>query len=464
MPNRDEQGGNPLAAWGQADPVTKTVNEQHLATLKAKLMANRMTTSVVGSANATDITSRSKLSVHPETPSQVVGDHFTRQPVSTPVSRTFESIHVSHGGRVPNNASTPLAMSTLKSPSPNSAIEDLIAEGQKAATALKEVQQEEVNHALVHQDNGANNSADHVARIRLEPDFVLNLNERSTNTQGKPIEKHLTHTQANVAARPVEKQNSVSDVRNRPLKWTQPSSKLKDKDMSSRYQDHKSSAVASQHSAQSMADSATISTSQGTVALPSSLETSNERSVKRDNEYEQQSGGRFQDNDRSNKAVPNANLEATDAELWLQITGFHDEGYRIERLKTHKYRLRLEQKQKALEEEFAELERQEATPAPRTIKQLRSHSVLDMHPAFDEAFGSDKRPEQPSIAPQSGLTLPYSLPVVSKRPISPSSVSVHHQPSAKVSCMVKPEHPSHAYHNVSVSQSASPNVSSMSQR
>ncbi|KAJ9630922.1 hypothetical protein H2203_001450 [Taxawa tesnikishii (nom. ined.)] len=64
-----------------------------------------------------------------------------------------------------------------------------------------------------------------------------------------------------------------------------------------------------------------------------------------------------------------------DLELWLQITGFHDPAIRESKLKTYKIRKNLEERKRALEEEFAELERREAAEAQELRAPKQSDSV-----------------------------------------------------------------------------------------
>ncbi|KAG9753928.1 hypothetical protein KCU63_g9374, partial [Aureobasidium melanogenum] len=71
-----------------------------------------------------------------------------------------------------------------------------------------------------------------------------------------------------------------------------------------------------------------------------------------------------------------------DVDLWLTITGFHDTAFREQKLKTYKMRAALEEKKRALELEFAELERQEAAVAndPSTKDYMRAVSTAYMPP------------------------------------------------------------------------------------
>ncbi|KAI4742409.1 hypothetical protein E4T50_07196 [Aureobasidium sp. EXF-12298] len=109
-----------------------------------------------------------------------------------------------------------------------------------------------------------------------------------------------------------------------------------------------------------------------------------------------------------------------DVDLWLTITGFHDAAFREQKLKTYKMRAVLEEKKRALELEFAELERQEAAAAndPSTKDYMRAVSAAYMPP-----------PPPPASAPTDEQSAPLTKasPVSSqpasagaKRPRSPS--------------------------------------------
>jgi hypothetical protein len=109
-----------------------------------------------------------------------------------------------------------------------------------------------------------------------------------------------------------------------------------------------------------------------------------------------------------------------DVDLWLTITGFHDAAFREQKLKTYKMRAALEEKKRALELEFAELERQEAAAAndPSTKDYMRAVSAAYMPP-----------PPPPTSAPTDEQSAPLTKasPVSSqpasagaKRPRSPS--------------------------------------------
>jgi hypothetical protein len=109
-----------------------------------------------------------------------------------------------------------------------------------------------------------------------------------------------------------------------------------------------------------------------------------------------------------------------DVDLWLQITGFHDTTFREQKLKMYKMRAALEEKKRALEREFAELERQEAAAAndPSTNDYSRAVSAVHMPP-----------PPTPALVPtdEQSVSLRKASPVPSqpasagaKRPRSPS--------------------------------------------
>lgn len=90
-----------------------------------------------------------------------------------------------------------------------------------------------------------------------------------------------------------------------------------------------------------------------------------------------------------------------DVDLWLQITGFHDTAFREQKLKTYKMRAVLEEKKRALEREFAELERQEAAAAndPGTKDYSRAVSAVCMPPPPLPAVASTDEQSAPKASP-----------------------------------------------------------------
>lgn len=109
-----------------------------------------------------------------------------------------------------------------------------------------------------------------------------------------------------------------------------------------------------------------------------------------------------------------------DVDLWLQITGFHDTSFREQKLKTYKMRAVLEEKKRALEREFAELERQEAAAAndPSTKDYSRAVSAVYMPPPPLPAVASAD--EQSAAMPKASPTPSQPASAGAKRPRSPS--------------------------------------------
>jgi hypothetical protein len=109
-----------------------------------------------------------------------------------------------------------------------------------------------------------------------------------------------------------------------------------------------------------------------------------------------------------------------DVDLWLQITGFHDTTFREQKLKTYKMRAALEEKKRALEREFAELERQEAAAAndPSIKDYSRPVSAVHMPPPPTPALAST---DEQFVALRKASPVP-SQPASAgaKRPRSPS--------------------------------------------
>ncbi|KAH0372139.1 hypothetical protein KCU65_g1269, partial [Aureobasidium melanogenum] len=109
-----------------------------------------------------------------------------------------------------------------------------------------------------------------------------------------------------------------------------------------------------------------------------------------------------------------------DVDLWLTITGFHDTAFREQKLKTYKMRAALEEKKRALELEFAELERQEAAAA-------NDHSTKDYMRAVSTAYMPPPPPPASIPTDEQSAPLTKASPVSSqpasagaKRPRSPS--------------------------------------------
>lgn len=109
-----------------------------------------------------------------------------------------------------------------------------------------------------------------------------------------------------------------------------------------------------------------------------------------------------------------------DVDLWLQITGFHDTSFREQKLKTYKMRAVLEEKKRALEREFAELERQEAAAAndPSTKDYSRAVSAVYMPPPRLPAMTSTD--EQSAPVRKASPTPSQPASAGAKRPRSPS--------------------------------------------
>ncbi|KAG9690827.1 hypothetical protein KCU95_g7484, partial [Aureobasidium melanogenum] len=109
-----------------------------------------------------------------------------------------------------------------------------------------------------------------------------------------------------------------------------------------------------------------------------------------------------------------------DVDLWLTITGFHDTSFREQKLKTYKMRAALEEKKRALELEFAELERQEAAAAdgPSTRDYMRAVSTAYMPPSPPPASASTD--EQSASLTKASPASSQPASAGAKRPRSPS--------------------------------------------
>jgi hypothetical protein len=126
------------------------------------------------------------------------------------------------------------------------------------------------------------------------------------------------------------------------------------------------------------------------------------------------------------RLTPDVRTEAEDeyfkdVDLWLEVTGFHDTSLREQKLKTFKMRVALEEKKRALEREFAELERQEAAAAndPSTKDYTRAVSTVYMPPPHLPAFAStDEQAVSLLLKVSPALSQPNSAGA--KRPRSPS--------------------------------------------
>lgn len=110
-----------------------------------------------------------------------------------------------------------------------------------------------------------------------------------------------------------------------------------------------------------------------------------------------------------------------DIDLWLQITGFHDKTFREQKLKTHKQRAILEEKRRALELEFAELERQEAAAAndPSMNDYSRAASATYMPPPPVPVLGSQESESLAAPTKDNDTEVARSAPAGTKRPHSP---------------------------------------------
>ncbi|KAI4848344.1 hypothetical protein E4T44_03984 [Aureobasidium sp. EXF-8845] len=126
------------------------------------------------------------------------------------------------------------------------------------------------------------------------------------------------------------------------------------------------------------------------------------------------------------RQTPDVRTEAEDeyfkdVDLWLEITGFHDTSFREQKLKTFKMRAALEEKKRALEREFAELERQEAAAAndPSSKDYTRAVSTVYMPPPPLPAFASADE-QSASLLPKASPALSQPTSAGAKRPRSPS--------------------------------------------
>ncbi|KAK6008072.1 hypothetical protein QM012_004886 [Aureobasidium pullulans] len=116
-----------------------------------------------------------------------------------------------------------------------------------------------------------------------------------------------------------------------------------------------------------------------------------------------------------------------DVDLWLTITGFHDTTFREHKLKTYKIRAALEEKKRALELEFAELERQEATAANDSSTKDYMRAVSTAYIALPPAPTSGPTSEQSATLIKASPVSSQPVSAGVKRPRSPSAPVNNHR-------------------------------------
>lgn len=133
-----------------------------------------------------------------------------------------------------------------------------------------------------------------------------------------------------------------------------------------------------------------------------------------------------------------------DLELWLQISGYHDRAFREQMIKTHKLRTQLEGRKRKLEEEYVEIERQEAAivEATNSTPYMRTPSMLAMRPSVQALPpGTENNSVTEAGTAMSGKGLISSIVAGVKRSLSPSGTHHMDQPSRKTNRLEDPEDP-----------------------
>lgn len=127
------------------------------------------------------------------------------------------------------------------------------------------------------------------------------------------------------------------------------------------------------------------------------------------------------------------NGDGHDVELWLEVTGFHNQEYRNQTLKTYKDRIELAKKRKALENDLAELERQETIAAQEELD-ARKLGVLSVNVPFliHRSLSIAAAPDQTLIKPESDKDV--AVPTL-KRLLSSADSNENDQPSKKLNCI-----------------------------
>lgn len=395
--------------------------EQKLAKLRAKLIANR--TATPGKDNAAPLKSLSGSSAM----SATVKTESTSD-LEVPGKSTYETINPAIDAlgkdsmRAQNGVSTLAAASTISMNDPSSAIDNLLAEGQAAATAQEAKAQGR--------------------RDKLVPSPRVNAreHERFEQTPTKISQLTTSGSEKQIGAR---RTNSETDLRMSAAESAQPD-RYTNKN-SCHTVARTSNAIPARPGAEQNDDTSAqvdilpriTKLQQAQPVLHSSANENNQHTepsnVKPVNQTEIISPP-SRSALRDTKPVTNQGEYERDVELWLQLTGFHDKAYRETRLKTHRIRAQLEQKKRELEQEFAELERQEAAAAqdPAAAKYLRSQSVLEMPPPSHGSLTSvennttkqltTSKPDTPFATASTGGT---------KRPLPPSNASTAYQPNGK---------------------------------
>jgi DNA primase len=137
-----------------------------------------------------------------------------------------------------------------------------------------------------------------------------------------------------------------------------------------------------------------------------------------------------------------------DVDLWLNLTGFHEKVFREQKLKTYKTRLELEEKKRALELAFAELERDEAAAAANNI------STVDRVPGASAFILSQSHHKGVATSKMESARA-QSVPRVNSTPTQPASDRANRllSPSAKVKRPLSPSaHANNLHHRGKMSR------------
>jgi hypothetical protein len=354
-----------------AKPPVAMLNTAKLHELRAKLLANRQATPVQDAS--TSANNASAVPVKTESQPQ------PQSPAPIPNAALRKSNNVVQPAQSKNNR--PTAASML---SQSNSIDLLLAEGHATATMLQPEAESQHKTASMKQPNTKDSTANPSAGLKLV----------GSNSAQSPAASHKHPNTAEQTIANSDKSSSTVQSPDTPNQQQNKTTTL------TKQKPNIASPVPEQKPLKDK-----------TVDMTSNQHFNTTKPV------HASSGTPFQDRDSK---LTSEDKYSKDVDLWLEITGFHDASFREQKLKTYKMRAALEEKKRALEREFAELERQEAAAAndPSTKDYTRAVSTVYMPPPPPPAFASTDEPS--ASLPKASPALSQPTSAGAKRPRSPS--------------------------------------------
>lgn len=427
----------------QQAEATKQINEQKLAELRAKLMATRTATPAKDKAAMVSTPKpaqagapiKSETPSRSDTPSKALNKNKNKNNTATPIKSIFTSTkkdiaQVNPGAAQSNATHTPSVKDT------SMAIDELLADGLAAADRAqqeKDMQQPTPQRTVKPSFSSTNMPSTNDKNIR---------SSSSENSSSQEISVPSNDNQIKQDTATMNKQNTVNKQR-KPANQSAPAKSTDSAKGSSTMNTNRNddrnrpSQNIHQDRLARLAEAVDNETPATVTNSKQSDQIGTAKKLPSNQQQRKYNGGtpasRPGDMGPPSKArletsnITNHDEYERDVETWLDITGFHDKAFREERLGAHRRRARLEERRRALEEEFAELERQESAAAqdPTNVQYLRAQSVMPS--SSQGAIATTENSTQQAIMPN-----PASV-AGTKRPLSPSNNSTSNQSGGKLS-------------------------------